>query len=79
MELKDQLIKINDYLWELPKTVRKGMVVPAHVYASERLLAEIGNDKSLQQLTNVPRYRVFARLLWRCLMFMKVMVFRSEG
>lgn len=53
MVLKAHLVKINDYLWELPKAVREGMLVPAQVYASKLLLEEIGNDKSLEQLSNV--------------------------
>ena len=53
MDLKEQLKKINEYLWELPENVREGMLVPAHIYASDLLLLEIGNDRSLEQLTNV--------------------------
>lgn len=53
MELKGQLVKKSDYLWELPPHVKKGMKVPAQVYASKKILEEIGGDKSLDQLTNV--------------------------
>jgi tRNA-splicing ligase RtcB len=53
MELKQHLIKLNDYLWEIPQRAREGMLVPAHIYASERLVQDIGVDKSLEQLTNV--------------------------
>ncbi|MFD2203431.1 RtcB family protein [Shivajiella indica] len=53
MELKSQLVKKSDYLWELPPHVKKGMRVPAQVYASKKILEEIGGDKSLEQLTNV--------------------------
>lgn len=53
MELKGQLVKKSDYLWELPPHVKKGMKVPAQVYASKKILEEIGGDKSLEQLTNV--------------------------
>jgi len=53
MELKAQLIRKSDYLWELPPSVKEGMRVPAQVYASKRILEEIGSDKSLDQLVNV--------------------------
>ncbi|WP_435074375.1 RtcB family protein [Halorubrum sp. HHNYT27] len=45
-----RLEKVRDYVWEIP---REGdMNVPARVLASESLLAEIGEDNSLQQLKN---------------------------
>lgn len=53
MDLKAHLKKLDDYLWEIPKDVRDGMLVPAQIYASESILQEIGHDKSLEQLTNV--------------------------
>lgn len=53
MDLKAHLKKLDDYLWEIPKDVREGMLVPAYIYASESILQDIGHDKSLEQLTNV--------------------------
>lgn len=50
---KSDLIKINDYLWEIPKSFRSDMRVPARVYASEKMLEEILGDRSLEQLINV--------------------------
>ena len=47
MELK----KINDYLWEIPKT--GGMRVPGRIYASEEFLNAIKQDDSLKQVANV--------------------------
>jgi len=47
------LKKIEEYLYEIPKTHKSGMRVPARVYASEKMLQEIGGDRSLWQLTNV--------------------------
>ncbi|MFW5918360.1 MAG: RtcB family protein, partial [Haloferacaceae archaeon] len=45
-----RLEKVREHVWEIP---REGdMKVPARVLASERLLAEIGEDDSLQQLKN---------------------------
>lgn len=43
--------KITDYLWEIPK--REGMQVPARLYASERMLDDILQDKAPQQAVNV--------------------------
>ena len=50
---KDNLIKINDYLWNIPKSFRSDMRVPARVYATEKMLEEILTDRSLNQLINV--------------------------
>lgn len=46
-----ELEKINDNTWEIPKTEK--MKVPGRVYASEELLKQIKQDKSLQQIRNV--------------------------
>ena len=43
--------KLTDYLWELPKT--GGMRVPARIYATEEMLAQIVGDKAPQQAANV--------------------------
>lgn len=50
---KQNLIKISDYLWEIPKKFRSDMRVPARIYASEKMLDEIFKDKSLEQLVNL--------------------------
>jgi tRNA-splicing ligase RtcB len=50
--IKD-LIKIHNWLWEIPKSFRGDMKVPARVYASEKMLGEIFRDRSLEQLVNV--------------------------
>lgn len=51
--LKKDLIKITDYLWEIPKNFRSDMLVPARIYTSEKMLDGIFKDKSLEQLINV--------------------------
>jgi len=53
MNISDKLIKIHDWLWEIPKNFRSDMLVPARIYASEKMLAEISTDHSLEQLVNV--------------------------
>jgi len=44
------LHKVRDYVWEIPP--EGGMRVPARVLASEELLEEISEDKTLEQLKN---------------------------
>ncbi|MDI6591963.1 MAG: RtcB family protein, partial [Patescibacteria group bacterium] len=48
---KKDFKKISDWLWEIPKTFREDMKVPARIYASEQLLREIENE-ALIQLVN---------------------------
>jgi tRNA-splicing ligase RtcB len=50
---KKDLVKINDYLWEIPKTFRADMRVPARIYVSEKMLENVFRDKSLIQLVNL--------------------------
>ncbi len=44
--------KISDVIWELPTSYKKGMRVPARVYATKELLPGF-DDKVIDQLTNV--------------------------
>lgn len=44
--------KINNHLWEVGKDHKKGMHVPARIYATEQLLREM-EDIVLDQITNV--------------------------
>lgn len=46
-----QLIRINDYLWEIPR--QGGMKVPSRVYASSELLNKMRSDRTLIQAANV--------------------------
>ncbi len=50
---KQDLEKIHDYLWQVPKSYRADMRVPARLYASERMLDSILGDRSIEQLVNV--------------------------
>jgi tRNA-splicing ligase RtcB len=50
---KKDLIKISDYIWEIPKSFREDMNVPARIFATEDMLDDILEDKSLWQLVNV--------------------------
>ncbi len=51
MNLKD-FIKISDYEWEIPTSFRSDMRVPVRVFASQELLEEVLEDKSLEQAVN---------------------------
>jgi tRNA-splicing ligase RtcB len=51
MVSKKDFIKINDWLWEIPKSFREDMKVPARIYASEKILKET-EDEALIQLVN---------------------------
>ncbi|WP_297692769.1 RtcB family protein [uncultured Eudoraea sp.] len=50
---KKDILKIEDFLWEIPKSFRNNMHVPAWILASEILLDDIMEDRSLNQLVNV--------------------------
>lgn len=43
--------KINEFTWEIEKTGT--MKVPAIIYASEKLMQKIKEDRTLQQAVNV--------------------------
>src|SRR3989344_2653380 len=49
---REDFKKISEYLWEIPKTFRKDMLVPARVYASESMLEDMMRDQTLEQLVN---------------------------
>jgi tRNA-splicing ligase RtcB len=53
MITKEQLIKINDWQWEIPLRTRSDMWVPALIYASESIVEALLEDRSLDQLINV--------------------------
>ena len=55
MDKKD-FIKINDNLWEIPKSFRSDMKVPARIYANEILLGETFKDRSIEQLINTATF-----------------------
>ncbi|MCX6745768.1 MAG: RtcB family protein [Candidatus Parcubacteria bacterium] len=53
MITRQNLKKINDYLFEIPKEFRSDMRVPARIYTDEKLLEAILEDRSLEQAVNV--------------------------
>ncbi|RKY70109.1 MAG: RNA-splicing ligase RtcB, partial [Candidatus Latescibacterota bacterium] len=46
-----ELKKVEDYVWEIPKTGR--MRVPGRIYTSEKLMEALRGDESPQQVANV--------------------------
>ncbi len=46
------LKRISEYEWEIPKTFREDMLVPVRIFATRRLLEKVMEDKSLEQAVN---------------------------
>ena len=46
------LTRISDYEWEIPKSFRQDMQVPVRIFATRRLLEKVMDDKSLEQAVN---------------------------
>jgi tRNA-splicing ligase RtcB len=46
------LRRISDYEWEIPKSYRSDMRVPVRLFATRRLLEKVMDDKSLDQAVN---------------------------
>jgi tRNA-splicing ligase RtcB len=48
-----QAVELSPFLWEIPRSARADMRVPARIYADRELWRKIGTDRSLEQLVNV--------------------------
>lgn len=48
----EHIKKISDYTYEIPRSFRSDMLVPARFYSDDDLLAGIVGDRSLEQLVN---------------------------
>jgi tRNA-splicing ligase RtcB len=46
------LVKINEYEWEIPKKFRSDMKVPVRIFSTKRLLEKVAKDRSLEQAVN---------------------------
>ncbi len=44
--------RVSETLWEIPKTYKEGMLVPARIFATEKLLMEM-DEGVIDQVTNV--------------------------
>ena len=51
--LRNELEKIDQYRWRIPKDYRTGMRVDGIIYASEDMLDAILSDKAIDQVANV--------------------------
>ncbi|MCC6059713.1 MAG: RtcB family protein, partial [Thermofilum sp.] len=47
------LRRITEYMWEIPRDYKPGMLVPALVLADEVLLSKMKEDLTLEQAANV--------------------------
>ncbi|MBU1125967.1 MAG: RtcB family protein [Candidatus Omnitrophica bacterium] len=47
------LEKIDNYRWRIPRSYKGGMRVPGIIYADEKLLKDIRQDKAAEQVANV--------------------------
>ena len=52
MAMPSEIIKISDTVWELPTSYKAGMLVPARIYGTEKLIKEM-DDGVFEQVTNV--------------------------
>jgi tRNA-splicing ligase RtcB len=48
-----QLVKIDDYHWQIPPSHKSGMRVPGLIYASEEMLKSIQEEQTPEQVANV--------------------------
>ena len=48
-----QLVRIDDYHWEIPQSYKDGMRVPGLIYASEAMLDSICEEQTPEQVANV--------------------------
>ncbi|HOT93508.1 MAG TPA: RtcB family protein [Anaerolineae bacterium] len=53
MVSKDDFVRINDYVWELPQAFDGRMRVPARIYGNEEVFEMAFRDQSVEQLMNV--------------------------
>jgi tRNA-splicing ligase RtcB len=50
---QNDLLKIHEALYEIPKSFRSDMRVPAHIFVNEEMLDDVLHDNSLLQIVNV--------------------------
>jgi len=48
-----QLVKIDDYRWQIPQTYKTGMRVPGLIYASQEMLESMRDEQTPDQVANV--------------------------
>ncbi|HRN78119.1 MAG TPA: RtcB family protein [Candidatus Dependentiae bacterium] len=50
---RDDLVQIDEYTYEVPKTYRQDMQVPARVFMSKNMIEDVLSDRAIWQLVNV--------------------------
>ncbi len=58
------LRKLDDYRWEIPTSYKPGMRVPGLIFASERMLRQMGEEQAFEQVANVA---TLPGIVWRSL------------
>ena len=53
MITKEQILRVDDWRWEIPLGTREDMRVPAFIFASMPIIDALLSDRSLDQLINV--------------------------
>ncbi|MCS7094062.1 MAG: RtcB family protein [Candidatus Aenigmarchaeota archaeon] len=52
MSIKERVVRVGDFVWEVPKGVKSCMKVPARLYLSEKLFKDV-EDGAIEQAANV--------------------------
>jgi tRNA-splicing ligase RtcB (3'-phosphate/5'-hydroxy nucleic acid ligase) len=52
MQITSAIKRVSDTVWEVPRTYKAGMLVPARIFATEKLLLEM-DEGVIDQITNV--------------------------
>jgi tRNA-splicing ligase RtcB len=52
MVTRSDLVRISKYVWEVPRSYRSDMKVPARIFTNEEMLEMILRDKTMDQLIN---------------------------
>ena len=49
----ENIKKISDFEWEIPRAYRADMLVPVRIFAAESIVRQSLGDRSLEQAVNV--------------------------
>lgn len=52
IKMPEDIKKVNEVVWEVPISYKKGMLVPARIYATKKLLQEM-DQGVFDQISNV--------------------------
>ena len=47
------LERVDKYSWRIPQGYKRGMRVPGHIFADEKLIEKMKTDRTLEQCANV--------------------------